>query len=88
MLTEKFIDVTQKVIENYNKKCFSKIENKIMPSDTNINPYNEWGFDSLDMVEYIMELELAYNIQISDEDAVSFNNIGKLCNFCENGGSK
>ena len=88
MLTEKFIDVTQKVIENYNKKCFSKIENEIMPSDTNINPYNEWGFDSLDMVEYIMELELAYNIQISDEDAVSFNNIGELCDFCENGGSK
>lgn len=88
MLTEKFIDVTQKVIENYNEKSFSKIENKIMPSDTNINPYNEWGFDSLDMVEYIMELELAYNIQISDEDAVSFNNIGELCVFCENGGSK
>ena len=85
MLTEKFIDVTQKFLDRRNHP---KQYLEIAPSDTNINPYNEWGFDSLDMVEYIMELELEYNIQISDEDAVSFNNIGELCNFCENGGSK
>lgn len=85
MLTHKFIDVTKKILDgrNYPKRCL-----EIAPSDTNINPYNEWGFDSLDMVEYIMELELAYNIQISDEDAVGFINIGELCDFCENGGSK
>lgn len=85
MLTEKFINVTKKFLDerNYPKRCY-----EIVPSDTNINPYNEWDLDSLDMVEYIMELELAYNIQISDEDAVSFINIGELCKFCENGGSK
>ena len=80
MLTEKFINVTKKFLDerNYPKRCY-----EIVPSDTNINPYDEWDLDSLDMVEYIMELELAYNIQISDEDAISFINIGELCNFCE-----
>ena len=81
MLTDKFINVTKKFLDgrNYPKRCL-----ELAPSDTNINPYNDWDLDSLDMVEYIMELELAYNIQISDEDAISFINIGELCDFCEN----
>lgn len=80
MLTDKFINVTKKFLDgrNYPKRCL-----EIAPSDTNINPYNEWGLDSLDMVEYIMELELAYNIEISDDDAMELMTIGKLCDFCE-----
>jgi acyl carrier protein len=80
MLTDKFINVTKKFLDgrNYPKRCL-----ELAPSDTNINPYNEWGFDSLDMVEYIIELELAYNIEISDDDAIELMTIGKLCDFCE-----
>ena len=80
MLTDKFINVTQKFLDgrNYPKRCL-----EIAPSDTNINPYNEWVLDSLDMVEYIVELEWAYNIEISDDDAMELMTIGKLCDFCE-----
>lgn len=80
MLTDKFINVTKKFLDgrNYPKRCL-----EIVPSDTNINPYNEWVLDSLDMVEYIMELEWAYNIEISDDDAIELMTIGKLCDFCE-----
>lgn len=80
MLTDKFINVTKKFLDgrNYPKRCL-----EIAPSDTNINPYNEWVLDSLDMVEYIMELEWTYNIEISDDDAMELMTIGKLCDFCE-----
>ena len=80
MLTDKFINVTKKFLDgrNYPKRCL-----ELAPSDTNINPYNDWDLDSLDMVEYIMELELAYNIQISDDDAMELMTIGELCEFCE-----
>lgn len=80
MLTDKFINITRKFLDekNYPKRCC-----EIGPSDTSINPYNEWAFDSLDMVEYIMELEWAYNIEISDDDAMELMTIGKLCDFCE-----
>lgn len=80
MLTDKFINVTKKFLDgrNYPKRCC-----EIAPSDTNINPYDEWVFDSLDMVEYIMELEWAYNIEISDDDAMELMTIGKLCDLCE-----
>ena len=80
MLTDKFINVTKKFLDgrNYPKRCL-----EIAPSDTNINPYNEWALDSLDMVEYIMELEWAYNIEISDDDAMELVTMGKLCDFCE-----
>ena len=80
MLTDKFINVTKKFLDgrNYPKRCL-----EIAPSDMNINPYDEWCLDSLDMVEYIMELEWAYNIEISDDDAMELMTIGKLCDFCE-----
>lgn len=80
MLTDKFINITRKFLgeKNYPKRCY-----EIVPSDTSINPYNEWCFDSLDMVEYIVELEWAYNIEISDDDAIELMTIGKLCDFCE-----
>ena len=80
MLTDKFINVTKKFLDgrNYPKRCL-----ELAPSDTNINPYNEWVFDSLDMVEYVVELEWAYNIEISDDDAMELMTLGKLCDFCE-----
>ena len=80
MLTDKFINVTKKFLDErkYPKRCC-----EIVPSDTNINLYDEWVLDSLGMVEYIIELELAYNIEISDDDAMKFITIGELCDFCE-----
>ena len=83
MLTDKFINITRKFLEKYNQRYCAKFNCNITSSDTSISPYNTWGFDSLDMVEYIIELEWAYNIEISDDDAMELMTIGKLCDFCE-----
>jgi acyl carrier protein len=83
MLTDKFINVTRTFLEKFNDRYHTDYKYNIVYSDTSINPSNEWGFDSLDMVEYIMDLETAYKIEISDEMAIELKTIGELCDFCE-----
>ncbi|NCA95846.1 MAG: acyl carrier protein [Methanomicrobia archaeon] len=38
----------------------------------------DYGLDSLDMVELILELEDEYNIKFTDEEMTSFQTIGQL----------
>ena len=40
--------------------------------------------DSLDAVEVIMALEDEFGIEIPDEEAEHFKNIGDICKFIEN----
>ncbi|MAV63926.1 MAG: acyl carrier protein [Candidatus Marinimicrobia bacterium] len=44
---------------------------------------SDLGADSLDQVELIMQLEEEFNIEISDEDAESLNNLDKVLSFLE-----
>jgi len=39
------------------------------------------GADSLDAVEIIMEVEEAFEIEISDEDADKFKTVGDIVNY-------
>ncbi len=45
---------------------------------------NDLEADSLDAVEVIMALEDEFDIEISDEDAEGFKNIGDIANYIEN----
>ncbi len=39
--------------------------------------------DSLDIVEMLMEIEEAFDIDISDEDAKKLTTIGELCSYID-----
>jgi acyl carrier protein len=39
--------------------------------------------DSLDIVEMLMEIEEAFDIDISDEDANKLSTVGELCGYIE-----
>ena len=39
--------------------------------------------DSLDIVEMLMEIEEAFDIDIPDEDAKKLSTVGELCNYIE-----
>ena len=41
------------------------------------------GADSLDTVELVMELEEAFDIEISDEDAAGIQTVGDVVNYIE-----
>lgn len=41
------------------------------------------GADSIDAVELIMEIETAFNIEVSDEEAQSVKTVGDLCEYVE-----
>jgi acyl carrier protein len=41
------------------------------------------GLDSLDTVEFVLELETAFNISIPDEDALDFKKVADVKNYIE-----
>ena len=42
---------------------------------------NDLGADSLDIVEFVMELEDAFDVSISDEDAQKMQTVGDVVNY-------
>lgn len=44
---------------------------------------DDLGADSLDAVEIIMALEDEFDIEISDEEAQTFNNIGEIAKYID-----
>lgn len=77
----------EKVVENYILDSQYKDCEKVYflnSINDGINPHNDWDFDSLEMTEFIMVFELEYGIEISDTEAVNVQNLGELCELCEN----
>ncbi len=62
---------TNNVLENFKKRL--NIE-QVDESKT----LKDYGLDSLDMVELILELEDEYKIKFSDEEMTSIQTIGQL----------
>ncbi len=44
---------------------------------------NDLGADSLDVVEFVMEVEKEFGIQIPDEDAAKLDTVGKAVEYIE-----
>ena len=44
---------------------------------------NDLGADSLDVVEFVMEVETEFGIQIPDEDAAKLDTVGKAVEYIE-----
>lgn len=44
---------------------------------------NDLGADSLDVVEFVMEVEKQFNISIPDEDATKLETVGKAVEYID-----
>lgn len=65
----------------YEKICLIIKENLYLEEDFGFNSditFTELGTDSLDMVEIIMAIEDAFDIQIEDEELSQVRNLGEL----------
>ncbi len=57
-----------------------------IPEDevTMTTSFQDLNFDSLDLVELVMDIEDNFNIEVQDEDFEKFNTIGDVVAFLEN----
>lgn len=72
-------------MNNLSKEKISQIvsrllENEINESSYNANLQNEFGMDSIILIELIIELETVFDIEIKDEDLLleNFENINSI----------
>ncbi|GAK46911.1 acyl carrier protein [Secundilactobacillus oryzae JCM 18671] len=49
-----------------------------------LNFKNDLDADSIDFVEFVLELEDTFNAEISDEDAENLNTIGEVVDYIAN----
>ncbi|MBQ7297619.1 MAG: acyl carrier protein [Alistipes sp.] len=69
------------------RKITEIVVNKLGVNPAEVTPEasftNHLGADSLDTVELIMEFEKAFNIQISDDDALTISTVGDAIAYIE-----
>ncbi|MBO5189099.1 MAG: acyl carrier protein [Alistipes sp.] len=69
------------------RKITEIVVNKLGVNPAEVTPEasftNHLGADSLDTVELIMEFEKAFNIQISDDDALTISTVGDAVAYIE-----
>jgi len=74
-------------MSDINKKVTEIIVDKLGVEESQVTPdahfINDLGADSLDQVELIMELEEAFDLEISDEEAEGLTDVSKVINFLE-----
>ena len=56
------------------------IKSELLNEETTLE---ETGADSIDIIEILMELEYAFDVDIPDNDALKLKNIGELRNYIE-----
>ena len=76
MTNEEIFDKVKKIIVEQLGVSFEQVK-----SEASFN--TDLGADSLDVVEFIMALEEAFDIEIPDEDAEKFKNVGDVVDYLE-----
>ena len=71
------MSIEEKVIEIISEQLNVKLD-EIKDSSELVG---DLGADSLDAVEIVMEVEEAFEIEISDEDADKFKTVGDIVNY-------
>ena len=75
------------IMTEIQRKITEIVVNKLGVNPAEVTPEasftNLLGADSLDTVELIMEVEKAFNIQISDDDALTISTVGDAISFIE-----
>lgn len=76
-----------KIMTEIQSKITEIVVNKLGVNPAEVTPEasftNHLGADSLDTVELIMEFEKAFNIQISDDDALTISTVGDAIAYIE-----
>lgn len=76
-------------METFEKVCTIISEQMSLSSDFDFSKETTWqelDADSLDLVEIIMSIEDAFEIEISDEAVYSMENLGDLVEYIDNEG--
>ena len=76
MTNEEIFDKVKKIIVEQLGVSFEQVK-----SEASFN--TDLGADSLDVVEFIMALEEAFDIEIPDENAEKFKNVGDVVDYIE-----
>ena len=75
------------IMTEIQSKITEIVVNKLGVNPAEVTPEasftNHLGADSLDTVELIMEFEKAFNIQISDDDALTISTVGDAIAYIE-----
>ena len=75
------------IMTEIQRKITEIVVNKLGVNPVEVTPEasftNHLGADSLDTVELIMEFEKAFNIQISDDDALTISTVGDAIAYIE-----
>jgi len=75
------------IMTEIQRKITEIVVNKLGVNPAEVTPEasftNHLGADSLDTVELIMEFEKAFNIQISDDDALTISTVGDAIAYIE-----
>lgn len=76
-----------KIMTEIQSKITEIVVNKLGVNPAEVTPEasftNHLGADSLDTVELIMEFEKAFNMQISDDDALTISTVGDAIAYVE-----
>ena len=72
------MDTTEKIKDIISRQ--TDIDKESLSENTTIEDITN---DSLDIVEMLMEIEEAFDIDISDEDAKKLTTIGELCSYID-----
>lgn len=69
-------------VENKVKEIIAEQLNVELPElDPTKSFINDLGADSLDIVELVMAMEEAFNVEIPDEDAEKIQTVGDACKY-------
>jgi len=83
-LTEWKLPISQldRIINTLREICEKKMGEEISPVG-DLHFYNTIGMDSLDYIEFVMEVEKEYNITITDQEAESMRTIPDMAKFIQ-----
>lgn len=69
----------------YDKLCdivcrYFKLDKETLSPETSMK---DIGKDSLDMVELVLEIEDVFELEVDDDDVLTFSTLGDVVNFIE-----
>jgi acyl carrier protein len=77
------MDIKEKLIRIIEEISNKEVDTLVFREDTTLT--RDLGFDSINIIQLIVEVEAQFNIEIEDDDlgVENISNFGKLCSIIE-----